>query len=66
MKDALQIFTAGLGGVFTGMTLLYIAIRRSKQPGDVLTVDVASGGTAFTAGAVNLLVKLRTKMQTQV
>ena len=27
MKDALQIFAAGLGGVFIGMLLLYIAIR---------------------------------------
>ena len=27
MKDALQIFTAGLGAVFIGMLLLYITIR---------------------------------------
>jgi hypothetical protein len=27
MKDALQIFAAGLGAVFTGMLLLYISIR---------------------------------------
>ena len=27
MNDALQVFTAGLGGVFIGMLLLYIAIR---------------------------------------
>lgn len=27
MGDALDIFTAGLGGVFVGMTLLYLSIR---------------------------------------
>lgn len=27
MQDALQIMIAGLGGVFAGMTLLYILIR---------------------------------------
>ncbi|MDJ0876918.1 MAG: OadG family protein [Desulfobacterales bacterium] len=27
MNEALQIMVAGLGGVFAGMTLLYIAIR---------------------------------------
>lgn len=31
--------------------------------GDVLTVDFASGGTAFTAGAGNLVIRYRTRMQ---
>lgn len=30
MKDVLQIFIAGLGGVFIGMTLLYITIRMTS------------------------------------
>jgi hypothetical protein len=37
MKDALQIFTAGLGGVFIGMTLLYIAIRLTSCVADALS-----------------------------
>ncbi len=27
MKEAIEIFVVGLGGVFIGMTLLYTAIR---------------------------------------
>ena len=27
MKEAIEIFVVGLGGVFVGMALLYIAIR---------------------------------------
>jgi hypothetical protein len=34
------------------------------EPGDLLTVDFASGGTAFTAGAGNLALLLRTMPQT--
>ena len=30
MKDAMQIFTVGLGGVFIGMALLYITIRLTR------------------------------------
>jgi len=41
MKDALQIFIAGLGGVFIGMTLLYIAIRLTHFMADALS----KGGT---------------------
>jgi len=37
MRDALQIFTAGLGGVFIGMTLLYIAIRLTHCVADALS-----------------------------
>lgn len=33
---------------------------------DTLTVDFASGGTAFTAGAVNLLIQYRQRNQRQV
>jgi len=31
--------------------------------GDVLTVDFASGGTAFTAGALNMAIRYRTRVQ---
>ncbi len=34
MKEALQIMAAGLGGVFVGMTLLYIAIRITSALAD--------------------------------
>ncbi len=34
------------------------------EPGDLLTVDWASGGTAFTAGAINLLAVIRQQLQT--
>jgi len=37
MKDALQILTAGLGGVFIGMTLLYIVIRLTRIVADALS-----------------------------
>ena len=37
MKDALQIFTAGLSGVFIGMTLLYIVIRLTRFVADALS-----------------------------
>lgn len=37
MKDALYIFNAGLGGVFIGMTLLYIAIRLTRRVADGLS-----------------------------
>lgn len=33
---------------------------------DTLTVDFASGGTAFTAGAVNLIIQFRQRNQRQV
>ena len=34
MNQALQIMIAGLGGVFVGMTLLYIAIRVISKVAD--------------------------------
>lgn len=37
MKDTLQIFTTGLGGVFIGMTLLYIVIRLTRFVADALS-----------------------------
>jgi Na+-transporting methylmalonyl-CoA/oxaloacetate decarboxylase gamma subunit len=43
MKDALQIFTAGLGGVFIGMTLLYIAIRLTSLVADTLSKGAPHG-----------------------
>ena len=36
MKDALQIMTVGLSGVFVGMTLLYVAIRITSAVTDRL------------------------------
>ena len=41
MKDVLQIFIAGLGGVFIGMALLYIAIRLTS----LVATRMAKGGT---------------------
>ena len=41
MKDALQIFTTGIGGVFIGMTLLYITIRLTSFVANTLS----KGGT---------------------
>ena len=43
MKDALYIFSAGLGGVFIGMTLLYIAIRLTHRVADGLSKGEADG-----------------------
>jgi len=43
MTDALQIFTAGLGGVFIGMTLLYIAIRLTRFVADALSKGGSDG-----------------------
>lgn len=34
------------------------------RPGDTLTVDFPSGGTAFTAGAINFIMQFLTKAQT--
>ena len=44
MRDALQIMTAGLGGVFVGMTLLYVAIRITSVMADRLTVARENAG----------------------
>ena len=41
MKDALQILTAGLGGVFIGMTTLYIAIRLTS----IVAARLSKGGS---------------------
>jgi len=43
MKDALQIFAAGLGGVFIGMTLLYVAIRLTRLAADALSKGGSHG-----------------------
>ncbi len=43
MKDALQVFTAGIGGVFIGMTLLYIAIRLTSFVADTLSKGASHG-----------------------
>ncbi len=37
MNEALQIFMAGLGGVFIGMTLLYVTIRLTSIAADHLS-----------------------------
>ncbi len=43
MKDVLQVFTAGLGGVFIGMTLLYIAIRLTRLVAKALSKGESHG-----------------------
>jgi len=37
MNAAVQIFIAGLGGVFIGMALLYVAIRLTSMVADHLS-----------------------------
>jgi Na+-transporting methylmalonyl-CoA/oxaloacetate decarboxylase gamma subunit len=44
MSDALPIVIAGLGGVFVGMTLLYIAIRIVSAVADRLAQGSAKNG----------------------
>ena len=44
MNEALQIMTAGLGGVFVGMTLLYIAIRITSAVADWLAARGENDG----------------------
>ena len=43
MKEALQIFAAGLGGVFIGMALLYVAIRLTRLAADALAKGETHG-----------------------
>jgi hypothetical protein len=43
MNEALEIFAAGLGGVFIGMTLLYIAIRLTRMAADALSKGESNG-----------------------
>lgn len=51
-------------GVIIPLTVTDDGKTNHFEPGDVLTLDVASGGTAFTAGALNAIVLLRTKPAT--
>ncbi len=44
MNDALPIMAAGLGGVFAGMTLLYIAIRITSALADRLATRTGNDG----------------------
>ena len=44
MNEALPIVAAGLGGVFGGMTLLYIAIRIISVVVDRLVARTANDG----------------------
>jgi Na+-transporting methylmalonyl-CoA/oxaloacetate decarboxylase gamma subunit len=44
MKAALQIMTSGLGGVFVGMTLLYIAIRVTSLVADRMAARAEDDG----------------------
>ena len=44
MKDALQIMTVGLGGVFVGMALLYVAIRITSVVADRLAGEQKGDG----------------------
>ncbi len=50
MKDALQIMTVGLGGVFAGMALLYVAIRLTSVVADRLAAGRADTGEDQTDG----------------
>jgi Na+-transporting methylmalonyl-CoA/oxaloacetate decarboxylase gamma subunit len=50
MRDALQIMTAGLGGVFVGMALLYVAIRITSVVADRLAAERASTGEQKSDG----------------
>ncbi|MGD9332550.1 MAG: hypothetical protein PVJ53_14645 [Desulfobacterales bacterium] len=43
MKEALQVFIAGVGGVFIGMTLLYVAIRLTRVVADRLSKGDQNG-----------------------
>ena len=43
MKEALQIFAAGLGGVFIGMALLYVAIRLTRLAAEALSKGAPNG-----------------------
>jgi hypothetical protein len=43
MRDVLQIFSAGLGGVFIGMALLYIAIRLTRLAANALLKGESHG-----------------------
>ena len=43
MKTALQIFASGLGGVFIGMTLLYVAIRLTRLAAEALSKGDSNG-----------------------
>jgi hypothetical protein len=51
-------------GEQTALTVTDDGETNHYEPGDLLTVDFASGGTAFTAGAGNLALLLRTRPQT--
>ena len=43
MKEALQIFAAGLGGVFIGMALLYVAIHLTRLAAEALSKGAPDG-----------------------
>ena len=43
MKTALQIFASGLGGVFIGMALLYVAIRLTRLAAEALSKGTPDG-----------------------
>ena len=43
MNEALEIFAAGLGGVFIGMALLYVAIRLTRMTADALSKGETNG-----------------------
>lgn len=56
--------TATVGAV-KALTVTDDGATNHFEPGDVLTLDVTSGGTAFTAGSLNFIVVLRTKPATR-
>lgn len=54
---------AGTATIGTAIALTVTAGVAEFLDADTLTIDFASGGTAFTAGAVNLVIKARTRPQ---
>jgi hypothetical protein len=46
-----------------GAQIPFTVNENEMMDADVLTVDFASGGTAFTAGALNLIIQYRTRAQ---
>lgn len=57
---------AGTSTLGEQTALTVTAANATFRDGDLLTVDFASGGTAFTAGAVNLVLVVRELPQRKV
>lgn len=56
--------TLALADTATVGALIPFTVNENEMlDADTLTVDFASGGTAFTAGALNLIIQYRTRAQ---